>query len=107
MPDKTRAERNVAVLLLDADTMRIVWCNDAYAENMARRPPDELIGKPYEEVVAVMAPVKVPVFRRIAETGVSESGVDYALDLEQGSSARHWQIHRATPSLLVAIIDWD
>lgn len=101
------AQRNIAVLLLDSDTMRIIWCNDEYAEHMARRPASELLGKPYEEVVAVMAPVKVPVFRRIAETGVSESGVDYAVDLDKGSSPRHWQIHRTSPSMLIAIIDWD
>lgn len=87
--------------------MRIVWCNDEYARHMAERPASELVGKPYEEVVAVMAPVKLPVFRRIAETGVSESGVDYEIDLGRRTAPRHWQIHRATPSLLIAIIDWD
>jgi hypothetical protein len=105
MPDPALAHM-IAVLILDAVTLRIIWCNEEYADHMAKSHPDELIGHSYEEAVEVMSPVKVPVYRRIAETGVPESGVDYFVDLQAGSSARRWKIHRATPGLLVCIIDW-
>lgn len=105
-PERSQLITEIAVLMLTSDLVG-VWCNDRYRDMVIDRESVRggVKGRRLSDFSPVIGPAKEAVYRRVAETGISESGTDYLVDLGGKPRLFHWIIHRPSEDLLLTLID--